>query len=83
MTWREYLAGPAHTYDAAMVTVIRKANLEKNLRMQSHRMEPLMIVVMAEAVIDTPMIISACCTFVSGQANNDRFVTRFTFWIAI
>ena len=47
-----------------MVTVMRKANLEKNFRMQSHRMEPEMMVVMAEAVMDTPMIISACCTCV-------------------
>jgi hypothetical protein len=38
-----------------MVTVMRKANLEKNLRMHSHRMEPLMMVVMAEAVMDTPV----------------------------
>jgi len=45
-----------------MVAVMRNANFEKKFKMHSHKIDPEMIVVTADAVMDTPMIIRACCT---------------------
>ena len=50
-----------HKNDDTIVAVIKNANLLKNFRMHSHSILPEMMVVMAEAVMLTPMIMSACC----------------------
>ena len=51
-----------HANEDTMVAVMRNANLLKNVRMHSQSMEPETTVVTALAVIEMPMVMSACCT---------------------
>ena len=45
--------------DEKIVLVMRNANFEKNINVQSHRMLPEATVVAAEPTIETPMVVSA------------------------
>jgi hypothetical protein len=42
-----------------MVVEMRNANLLKNASVHNHRIEPLIVVEIAEATIDIPMVVNA------------------------
>ena len=50
-----------HTYEHPIVIVIRNANLKKNCSVHNQRIEPEITVVIADAVIDTPSVVSEYC----------------------
>jgi|AntAceMinimDraft_12_1070368.scaffolds.fasta_scaffold16428_2 hypothetical protein len=55
----------AHRYEQMMVQVIKKANFTKKVKMHRAKNAPAMIVVMAPAVTEMPIVVSAIRVLVS------------------